>query len=197
MMDKQEKLYALYDAAIRIFAKYGYKKTTVEDIAAELGMTKGNIYLYAENKQDLYNQSLAYALKKWQGYAVSAMEEENDVISKIITYTNKGYEYLCVNTNLRTIIINDPSVFPLSSGEDKFHHINLESMEILSGLIREGIAKGVFRDIDVQAAAELLYSVYVMFIIKTYVKSELTQPDTLMTASLDLLMHGLIKKKNK
>ena len=51
-MRKKEKQEAIYEAALRVFARYGFRKTTVEDIARELGMTKGNLYLYARDKRE-------------------------------------------------------------------------------------------------------------------------------------------------
>lgn len=193
IMEKQEKLVALYDTSLKIFAQYGYKKTTMEDIATALDMTKGNLYLYAQNKKDLYESTVAYALKNWQLYAASAMDAVNDIYDKIKTYTEKGYEYLCLNGDLRQIILQDPSIFPLSTHEDRFNNINTESMGILKELLEEGIRQNKFRKIDVQVTAELLYSIYVMFIIKTYVKSEFSSPEILMESALDLLLNGIKK----
>lgn len=48
--------------ALQVFAEYGYKKATVEDIAARLGLTKGALYLCARDKLDLYEQSIRQAL---------------------------------------------------------------------------------------------------------------------------------------
>jgi len=52
----------IYNAALKIFAEFGYKKATMEDIAKELNMTKCNLYLYAENKMDLYENTVRSAL---------------------------------------------------------------------------------------------------------------------------------------
>ncbi|MGM1019086.1 MAG: TetR family transcriptional regulator [Bacillota bacterium] len=34
----------ILDASMRIFAKYGYAEATLNDVAAEAGMTKGAVY---------------------------------------------------------------------------------------------------------------------------------------------------------
>jgi AcrR family transcriptional regulator len=46
-------------AAISLFARYGYKKTTIDDIAHELHIAKANIYRYFEGKEDLYHQAVS------------------------------------------------------------------------------------------------------------------------------------------
>ena len=41
------------EAALRLFAKKGYANTTVDDIAADVGFTKGGIYYYFSSKEQL------------------------------------------------------------------------------------------------------------------------------------------------
>ena len=47
----------IYKAALPFFAKYGYKKPTLEDIASALDMSNTNLYSYARSKRDLYQRS--------------------------------------------------------------------------------------------------------------------------------------------
>ena len=41
--------------AITIFSNYGYDKSRIDDIAQSSGLSKGTIYLYFKNKEDLFN----------------------------------------------------------------------------------------------------------------------------------------------
>jgi AcrR family transcriptional regulator len=43
----------ILDATDRLLARYGYKKMTVEDLAAEVGIGKGSIYLHFSSKEDV------------------------------------------------------------------------------------------------------------------------------------------------
>jgi AcrR family transcriptional regulator len=45
---------AILNAAGEIFARYGFKKASVEEIARRAGVGKGTIYLYFENKEALF-----------------------------------------------------------------------------------------------------------------------------------------------
>lgn len=193
-MKKKEKQLLVYNAAIKMFSKYGYRKTTLEDIGDILGMTKGNLYLYAKNKKDLYESAIAFALRKWQEYAYEAAMEEDTIVKQIQRFCVQGYDYLQKNPELQTLIANDPSIFPISADEDRFYEINLESMELLKSMLRMGISQGIFRDIDVDEVSEVLYSIYVMMIIKTYVKYDRKFSPAIIESSFDLLMNGLLKK---
>jgi AcrR family transcriptional regulator len=43
----------ILDAIERLLARYGYKKTTMEDLAREAGIGKGTIYLYFPSKEEV------------------------------------------------------------------------------------------------------------------------------------------------
>jgi AcrR family transcriptional regulator len=51
--DNQERADRILDAAAKLIVHYGYDKTTVSDIAAEAGVSKGAIYLHWKSKDDL------------------------------------------------------------------------------------------------------------------------------------------------
>lgn len=44
---------AILDATDRLLARFGYRKMTVEDIAAEAGIGKGSIYLHFSSKEEV------------------------------------------------------------------------------------------------------------------------------------------------
>ncbi|MFY9396794.1 MAG: TetR/AcrR family transcriptional regulator [Desulfomonilia bacterium] len=193
-MNREEKLIRIYEAALRVFARYGYRRTRVEDIADELGMTKGNLYLYVKNKRDLYEKAVSYGLLQWQGMVAKSIEKIDDVCEQFVTLCRKSYTYLSRDVSLRSILINDPSIFPLSSKEDPFAEINRASMDMLKGIIMRGIEQGRFRQVDVDHISELLYSIYVMFIIKTYVKSEGKSTQKMFEQGIDVVLNGLLKQ---
>lgn len=190
-MDRNQKLTAILEAALKIFARYGFKKTTVEDIAQALGMTKGNLYLYVDNKKDLYEKTVAYALRRWQNRVAEAVAPEKDPSRQFMVLGRKAFEYLSQDDDLRRVLENDPSIFPLSSTEDRFKEINRASVDMLAGIIRQGLEQGRFGDLDVPHVSEFLFSIYVMFIIKTYVKSEGLSTGLMFEQGLALILRGL------
>src|SRR6187455_2118623 len=44
---------AILDATDRLLAKYGYKKMTIDDLAAEVGIGKGSVYLHFSSKEEI------------------------------------------------------------------------------------------------------------------------------------------------
>src|SRR5215210_2894064 len=50
---KDEAKDAILDATDRLLARYGYRKMTVEDIAREVGIGKGSVYLHFASKEEI------------------------------------------------------------------------------------------------------------------------------------------------
>ncbi|SOC44897.1 TetR/AcrR family transcriptional regulator [Salinicoccus kekensis] len=56
----------ILNAALNEFANYGYKDASTNRIVKDAGMSKGMLYYYFENKEDVYYTCTEYTLKKVQ-----------------------------------------------------------------------------------------------------------------------------------
>jgi AcrR family transcriptional regulator len=54
-VDKEDRKKSILAAAATVFAKHGYQRTTVDQIADAAGVAKGSIYLYFHSKEDLFH----------------------------------------------------------------------------------------------------------------------------------------------
>ena len=52
--EKQRRREMILDAAGARFQRFGYSKTTMEEVAADAGISKGTIYIYFQNKEDIF-----------------------------------------------------------------------------------------------------------------------------------------------
>ncbi|MDX6694705.1 MAG: hypothetical protein QOF02_2308 [Blastocatellia bacterium] len=50
---REEVREAILDATDRLLARYGYKKMTIDDVAQEVGIGKGTIYLHFSSKEEV------------------------------------------------------------------------------------------------------------------------------------------------
>ncbi len=54
----------ILDAAMALFAGHGYASTTMDEVAAAAGISKGSVYNYFKSKQDLFTQLFNQAVLK-------------------------------------------------------------------------------------------------------------------------------------
>jgi len=65
MTEKEEQIAA---AAIRVFARYGGKRSTMEDVAAEVAMSRQTLYRLFPNKDALMQAAIRYYVEQqWRG----------------------------------------------------------------------------------------------------------------------------------
>lgn len=56
--DATNRIEQVADAALRLFARYGYKRTSMDDIAKEAGLAKATLYLHFKGKDDVFRAML-------------------------------------------------------------------------------------------------------------------------------------------
>ncbi|MCF6215037.1 MAG: TetR family transcriptional regulator C-terminal domain-containing protein [Emcibacter sp.] len=82
----------LLDAATEVFASYGFRGATIDQIADMAGMSKPNLLYYFKTKKEIYLAVLEQTLNKWlqslQDWMVTGTPEET-----IINYINKKFEF--------------------------------------------------------------------------------------------------------
>ncbi len=69
--DNQERHNRILDVAGDLFVRYGYDKTTVDDIAHQVGVSKGTIYQHFESKDELLENLI---IRELQIYAEKWLE---------------------------------------------------------------------------------------------------------------------------
>ena len=192
-IDKDRKQKDIFHASLRLFARFGYQKTTMDDVAAEVGMSKGNIYFYVSGKRDLYEKTVSSALRQWRETVAAAVGRVDDVVEKFSVMARLSFEYLVDHEDLRAVLIKDPSIFTLTPREDRFYEINLGAMQLIKNIIAQGISEGRFLPVDVDHTSELFFSIYIMFLIMRYVKSEGVSAALMYEEAMKIVLRGICR----
>jgi AcrR family transcriptional regulator len=190
-MRKKIDINIIYAAALKHFSNYGYKKTTLEDIASELLMTNSSMYLYAKSKRELYEESVAFAMRKWQNRVKAAIADIEDPREQLMVLCQKAVAYLSEDAEFCRVLQKDPEIFPMFPSVDPYEEINSDSLLMLSQTIKRGIDAGVFRPVNPDSAAEVLFSIYKVFIIQSYVKTENDYIGEMFSQTLQMITKGI------
>jgi AcrR family transcriptional regulator len=193
-MKKKENIARIYRAALSSFAEFGFKKATLEDIGERLGMTKGNLYLYARDKRALYHDAVAHALREWQAKVLDAVRREEDPRGQFQVMALKAMEYLAQDDDLRRILARDPGIFPMFTDNDPFLEINGNSVAIITDILKKGMKAGVFRKVNLSALPRVLFMIYKMFIIGSYISPEGGLRLQMFRETLELITRGIFRE---
>jgi TetR/AcrR family transcriptional regulator len=75
----------ILDAALEVFSAYGYRGTTVDQIAAKCGLSKPNLLYYFKRKEDIYTAVLERTLTHWLA-PLQALDANKDPIEELSRY---------------------------------------------------------------------------------------------------------------
>lgn len=208
MTQNKKKLELILEKALCVFAKYGFKKTTMDDIAKELGMTQPNLYIYVKNKKDLYEQSVSYEINKLITYMREAVEREKRVEQKIIVLSQAGFEYIFKNPNLRSVLINDQNLYfqtiekiresqhSARQSDGKTENTYL-GQNLLTKILEDGIKDEWFRDFNVEVVSTLLSKIWTMFIKQILVMPDIIPKREMTKEIVNLVLYGIVNHEKK
>ena len=78
----------ILDAALEVFSRYGYRGATLDQIAAEAGLSKPNILYYFDGKEDIHVTLLSQLMETWLDPLV-ALHPEGDPVEEILAYVQR------------------------------------------------------------------------------------------------------------
>ncbi|MGB1747692.1 MAG: TetR/AcrR family transcriptional regulator [Pseudohongiellaceae bacterium] len=80
----QAKRDTVYDAASVVFAQYGFRRTTMNDIAKSAGISRPALYLMFENKEDLFQGLAAHRLDQAIDSALSVLQGNGKIADRFL-----------------------------------------------------------------------------------------------------------------
>ncbi|WP_156289640.1 TetR/AcrR family transcriptional regulator [Oceanobacillus salinisoli] len=142
-------------SALSLISEKGYYATTMEDIAANLLMTKGSVYYYFKDKQDLVFQSYLMLLEESSERFEVIQQKNLPIIDKLRETMNSHISCL----------LSERSGFELGLKPEQFFtdeqlKVVAEKREEYAGyfekLIIEGKEAKIFQDVDVKIVRNII-----------------------------------------
>lgn len=80
----EEKQTTIRNAALACFAKHGYEKASINDIASAAGISKASMFQYFGNKQTLYEYLFHYCVTQMrQAYRLDVLDDHTDFFDRV------------------------------------------------------------------------------------------------------------------
>ena len=180
---------------LRNFARYGYRKTSLDDIASELEMTKGNLYRYSNNKQSLYQECIRYALYQWLEHVHETVKTVVDHEQKLRTICETALVYLKSNSPLMDMLSKDEKIMSPMIHSDVYNDVYEDSRIMITEIISSGVEDGIFReDLKVEEISEIIYTIYQIFLMMAYRQGKYRYVSDFYASTIELLLNGIKTK---
>ncbi|MGZ3405076.1 MAG: TetR/AcrR family transcriptional regulator [Polyangia bacterium] len=189
---EREKKECILSAATRLFARFGFKKTSVDQIAKDAGVAKGTVYLAADTKEDLFYQAVHREVRAYTAEIAKLIDPRKAADVMLAETTLAGIQYLEDRPLVRDLIFGNHQIL-LPEWADRLDELRALGRTNCAEIIRLGIRQGVFRaDLDIEELASLLEDMAIatqVFHNRGANKAERLRK-RLVTA-FDLLMNGI------
>ncbi len=156
---ESEKRAQILSLAKKRFERFGFNKTTVDEIARDSGISKRTLYQEFENKEKILEELLMFEALSVRKAILNQISKIANPAEKLQTYVRLSNKYLEQNPFIVNVL-NDESGFYAPFLKEKPHIIETGIEEIFASILKEGIEKGVFRKMDVKVVAHCLFLLF-------------------------------------
>ena len=140
-------------AALVLFSSRGYSETKMAEIAQNVGLSVGALYLRFKNKEELFGELIKDQSKDFIDRTKNL--PENDPMKTLKTYIALNIDYAFQKRQLISIFFKEYNLTflkPLRRNFFKTQH------EIIKGILAEGTKKGIFRPMDIEDTASIIFA---------------------------------------
>src|SRR6266436_2378651 len=83
-MNSPKKRAAILDAAMKLFSQYGYRRTSIDDIAREAEIAKGTVYLSFKSKEEIFRALCETLIERSESAVKLARETRGPIEERLV-----------------------------------------------------------------------------------------------------------------
>ncbi len=188
----------LLAAALDLFVDRGFSSTRLEDVAKRAGVSKGTLYLYFTNKEELFKAVVRDSIVPVIGAAedsIAGFEGHSaDLLRKVII---DWWERLgnTKASGITKLIMAEASNFPDIACFYQ-EEVIARGTNMIASMLHRAVARGEFRPMDVTIMTQVLIAPMLMLMTWKHTIGPCDQghldPLAFLDAFLDMALHGLM-----
>ncbi|MDR7867492.1 MAG: TetR/AcrR family transcriptional regulator [Sporomusaceae bacterium] len=143
----------ILDKARERFDRFGYKKTTMDEISRDCRISKKTVYAHFGDKENLFNCLFMRECRTARDVIFARMGEVADPLDRLLQLLRTGIAYFNEDNFLTRLLRDDYALFSTFLTSEHQRLIDDELIAIIAGIIEEGKRQGRIRDVDAEVVA--------------------------------------------
>ena len=188
--EKDARQQIIITAAEELFAHFGLRKTTMEDIASKSKMGKSTLYYYFKSKEDIFAEVIHKESKILQGKLSKNIQLADTPQAKIDAYVYTRMKHLKKLSNYY-LTLTDEYLEQYAFVERARQHFLEYEMNSLISILQEGIEDGAFQVADVEETARAIAIAIKGLEYPLLIQKEPNDMESTITSMLNILFKGI------
>ncbi|HYE11552.1 MAG TPA: TetR/AcrR family transcriptional regulator [Patescibacteria group bacterium] len=192
--EKMQRKSEIIEVAEKLFIKYGYEGTSMDDISKEAQFTKPTLYQYFLNKEDLFFAVVLKFAKQYISNTKESIEGKRNALEKIYHSNLQFFKFFKENPEIFQMFdYTPPSKSAKEASPNYLELLKLqdESFKMYTEIIEEGKKDGSMSpDLDAKKAAHAGVLTTISF-MNTISKSNDSYFETYGFDKDDFILYGL------
>lgn len=134
---------AILTAATDTFARFGFKKTSIDDIARRAGVGKGTVYLHFESKEELFGAAIRRIWTRALADLQAAVKQARTPHAKVRAFL-QGRQRFFLEMAISLRISPEALVELIVQAEPHRREPRVREAALLEEIIKDGNAQGAF-----------------------------------------------------
>lgn len=183
----------IIEAARKTFKKYGFKKTTMSDIAKTSGNGKSSIYYYFESKEEIFQSVVLNEAKIYRNKVIEAIRTNTDPYEKLKAYILIRLQTDKILSNFHKAL-KDPKLRYIGFVVRLKKLYDKEEYRLFQNILQDGVDSGFFEISDIKRA-----SVGIVTAMRGIENTLFIDPDSLKSEKqieniLKIVLYGIVKR---
>lgn len=200
MKETKDKKQQILEAAETLLHKYGYSKTSLDDIAKEAGLGKGTIYYYFESKEEIFIAIAELSAEKYFSLIKKSIAKEQGFAKKFATSLHMPIKLVYEHAPILLDAIKNMPRHYLPALEN-FRIENKQRMiSMLSEVIQSGLEEGVITEIiPADRLVNIIFDWFLLGdsnIIVQHPEEFIAKAEADYETIVQLMLYGLLKRGN-
>ena len=193
VVQKDEIRSRIISVAAKIFTRFGYKKTTMEEIAMATRKGKSSIYYYFGSKEDIFRAVVEKEAEELKLELSEAVAEVEDPVDQLKTYLLFRMHKLKTLTNFYAALKSD-YLTHLEFIENIRKQYDRDEINLVKNILRTGMERNEFVIDDPELAAVAIVTAMKGLEIPLFIRKEHGNIEDRLDNLIKFLFYGLVRR---
>jgi len=174
-MALQDKKQMIVKAASDCFSRYGYEKTTLDDIGKLVELDKTSLYYYYKNKESIFTDVIYLEMNEFLRNLHVSLENVTSCREKIFTYLREKIKYMQRLLDLHNLTIEAFSnIQPFFL--ELFNNVQKREVDFIHEILDFCYQEGEIKECDTKRVAQIILNILDAIRIKALIGKDLRFP---------------------